>query len=220
MKIENKSEIDYFVTKNKRTTKKPRKQRKDNWNLKFAVFVYLILPGIILSIVISMAFKVSDRTLYDFTQWYISFPITGFIVGLFLLFRHHILHSDEINYKDFIQWKYSLSLIWLPTVGALFISPILIGCFKMANYYLPAPYKEHYEYAKVIERHYSSSRYEPDYVVVFHIENGKYPDPEIRVYSNFYKYAQIGSTYVVTVQRGFFNIPVIKEFTYVFDPDE
>lgn len=168
----------------------------------------------------SMAFKVSDRTLYDFTQWYISFPITGFIVGLFLLFRHHILHSDEINYKDFIQWKYSLSLIWMPTVGALFISPILIGCFKMANYYLPAPYKEHYEYAKVIERHYSSSRYDPDYVVVFHIENGKYPDPEIRVYSNFYKYAQIGSTYVVTVQRGFFNIPVIKEFTYVFDPDE
>lgn len=39
----------------------------------------------------------------------------------------------------------------------------------MANYYLPAPYKEHYEYAKVIERHYSSSRYEPDYVVVFRI---------------------------------------------------
>ena len=130
MKIENKSETDYFVTKNKRTPKKPRKQRKDNWSLKFAVFVYLILPGIILSIVISMAFKVSDRTLYDFTQWYISFPITGFIVGLFLLFRHHILHSDEINYKDFIQWKYSLSLIWMPTVGALFISPILIGGLK------------------------------------------------------------------------------------------
>ncbi len=130
MKIENKSEIDYFVTKNKRTPKKPRKHRKDNWSLKFAVFVYLILPGIVLSIVISIAFKVSDRTLYDFTQWYISFPITGFIVGLFLLFRHHILHSDEINYKDFIQWKYSLSLIWMPTVGALFISPILIGGLK------------------------------------------------------------------------------------------
>ncbi len=152
--------------------------------------------------------EISRKTLYEPEWWWlIVFAIIGFAVGIVRLIK-----DKEIvwNWKEYLGvFPYSL----IHSAGGIIISLLLNSVVILANYYIPTSHPYYEESATVLSKnYYSGYRTATHYDVECQFEGEKIGTKLIN-YSEFYDQAKPGDTYIFTLQNGFFNIPVIKDFS-------
>lgn len=151
--------------------------------------------------------RIYKKTLFELEwRWLTIFAIIGFAVGVIRLVK-----DKEIiwNWKEYLGgFFYSL----IHSVSGIIVFFLLCTVVVFTNYYIPSnrPYYE--EPAKVLSKHFSNYYRDvtPHYNVKCQFKNERIGT---RIINNhkLYDQAQIGDTYIFTLQNGFFNIPVIKD---------
>ena len=152
---------------------------------------------------------ISRRTLYELEWWWlIVFAIIGFTVGIVRLIK-----DTEIiwNWKEYLGGVvYSL----IHSVGGVIIFLLFYSVIELANYYIPSNRPYYDESATVLNKNYyfGSYRSQTHYDVECQFEKEQIGIQLINDHE-LYDLSQIGDTIIFTIQNGFFNIPVIKDFS-------
>lgn len=150
--------------------------------------------------------RIYKNTLFEPEWWWlIIFAVIGFTVGIIRLVK-----DKEIiwNWKEYFG-GFFCSLIH--SVGGVIIFLLLCSVIVLANYYIPSSRPYYEEPATVLSKnYYNGYRTAIHYDVECQFENGEIGTKLINN-SELYDQADIGDTFIFTLQNGFFNIPVIKD---------
>lgn len=186
----------------KKRLHKPTKAVKPAKDTSKHLSWWIILPAFAF---ISWGMEIGNKTIFDYDWWwFILCFIIGFTVGIVRLVK-----DKEIvwNWKEYLGgFVYSITYSAFGIITGLFV----IYGIEIGNYYIPTDHPYYNEPATVLGKIHSGSRYLNTYYVEMKFENKKFGTQTLSGYG-FYNQAEKGDKYILTLQNGFFHIPVIKD---------
>lgn len=189
--------------------KQQTRHNKTEKDLFDTLYSWIIL---VVFVICFLDMRIEEEMICNFTWWYLFFAIAGFIAGIICLFRYEKIKSKKMKKK----WeKYALGFLYTIAfiIAAVVICAVITSCISLANYYIPTNKKLYTEKTVVVDKFIGHYRGHRTYHVIFNFENEKFGEQNFNWNSDFYDQAQIGDTYIFTLQNGFLNIPVIKDKT-------
>lgn len=189
---------------------KQQKNTKPNKNKARRLYWLLFIPVIdILIALCCWGAEIGNDTLTQAIDdlWYIPFAIIGLAVGVIRLIR-----DKEIvwNWKEYLGGAfYAL----IHSAIAMLIATAAFYIIFMLNFYIPTNHPYYEETAMVINKSYNRRNYYR-YHITFQFENEGINDKGIRVDKALFNQIEPGDTCTLTLQNGFFNIPIIKNKSF------
>lgn len=156
---------------------------------------WFILPFLVF---LWWSLQISYRTLYNFNPWFIIFILAGFITGII----YALIHKTPSLSKRERLVGYSIIFTFVAMLVCLFLTT----CIEWSNYYFISNNNITYSETTWVIRK-SSRRY--TLTLDFKQKDGK--QSTINVTRHFYDEISVGDKCVLTLQEGFWGIPVIKD---------
>ena len=96
---------------------------------------------------------------------------------------------------------------------AMLIAAVIFYIIFILNFYIPTNHTNYEETAMVINKSYNRRNY-GNHHITFQFENEGINDKVIRVDKALFNQIKLGDTCTITLQNGFFNIPIIKDKSF------
>lgn len=141
--------------------------------------------------------------------WYIPFAIIGLAVGVIRLIRDKDIVWNKKEYLGGVFYALIHSAI------AMLIATVIFYVIFILNFYIPTNHPNYEETAMVINKSYTYNiRRYGHHHITFQFENEEINDKVIRIDKALFNQIKLGDTCTITLQNGFFNIPIIKDKSF------
>lgn len=98
---------------------------------------------------------------------------------------------------------------------AMLIATVIFYVIFILNFYIPTNHPNYEETAMVINKSYTYNiRSYGHHHITFQFENEEINDKVIRIDKALFNQIKLGDTCTITLQNGFFNIPIIKDKSF------
>lgn len=195
-------------THEERIKMKQQKNTQPNKNKARQLYWLLFIPVIGFY---RWVLEIGNDTLTEesFNLWYIPFAIIGLAIGIIRLIR-----DKEIvwNWKEYLG---GALYAFIHSVIVMLIAATIFGVILILNFYIPTNHPNYEETAMVINKSYTYNiRSYGHHHITFQFENEEINDKVIRIDKALFNQIKLGDTCTITLQNGFFNIPIIKDKSF------